>query len=100
MSKTPEKSPPKFEDWWTPWLWTAEEKDEIVREVGRPNLLELEVCWRTWAAAEANPGSVRIIVTDKEGNKVIERPFRPRNVRVEAAADRTDFRRCMIRRAT
>jgi hypothetical protein len=88
--KTPEQHP----------QWTAEEKAEIIREVTRPTLLELEVHWRTWEAAKANPGSVRIIVTDKEGNKVIERPFRPRNVGWEADADRTDFKRHMIRRAT
>jgi hypothetical protein len=78
--------------------WTAEDKAWIIREVTRPSLLEFEVHWRTWEAARDNPGSVRIIVTDAEGNKVIERPYRPRNVGWEADADRTDFRRHMIRR--
>jgi hypothetical protein len=76
---------------------TPEQIARCVKEITRPRLLELEVHWRTWEAARDNPGSVRIIVTDAEGNKVIERPFRPRNVGWEADADRTDFKRCMIR---
>ena len=90
MSK-PEEKPVKL---------SPEEIAWCVKEITRPTLLELEVHWRTWEAAKANPGSVRIIVTDKEGNKVIERPFRPRNVGWEADADRTDFKRFMVRRAT
>jgi hypothetical protein len=94
----PEQPPPK-ELLWDPTLYTAEERAEFARELTRPKLLEIEVHWRTWKAAKANPGSLRIIVTDAEGNKVIERPYRPR-IAMEPEAHRTDFKRHLIRRAT
>jgi hypothetical protein len=47
---------------------------------------------------EGNPGSVRIIVEDEEGVKIVERPYRPRNIRMEPDGDRVDFKRHMIRR--
>jgi hypothetical protein len=78
--KPEEKRPgPKF---------TPEDIAWCVKEYWRPRMLCIEVSWRTLEAAKANPGSLRIIVEDAEGRKVIERPHRPRD---EDNAGRTDY---------
>jgi hypothetical protein len=92
------EQPPTKELIWDPAWATPEERREMALEITRPKLLEIEVHWRTWKAAKANPGSVRIIVEDEEGVKIVERPYRPRNIRMEPDGDRVDFKRHMIRR--
>jgi hypothetical protein len=69
-----------------------------VKEITRPKMLHIEVHWRTQEAVKANPGSLRIICVDANGNTVIERPHRPRNLRTEPTADRTDFETVVVRR--
>jgi hypothetical protein len=77
--------------------FTPEEVEEIVREITRPKLLQIEVHWRTLKAAKANPGSLRIIVEAEDGTKIVERPFRPRDRRTECEGHRTDFDAFMVR---
>jgi hypothetical protein len=77
---------------------TPEDIAWYVKEATRPNLLEIQVCWRMLQAVKDNPGSLRITATNAEGVKVVERPYRPGNRIESEAADRTDFRRFMVRR--
>jgi hypothetical protein len=84
MSKSEPTKPPERPSDDEPLNLTPEEINAVLVALNKPKMLHVEVSPKTFYAVQDNPGELRLISKDANGNTVIERPHRLSDAEIRA----------------